>query len=142
MSNINNDSLEFTKGIGTILLVEDEELVREVTKEMLECGGYHVIEARNGNEALRLCSQTEMRIDLVLTDVVMPEMGGRELAESLVRIRPALSILFTSGYTDDFVTRDYFLDSNVNFIQKPFSLGQLISKIQAALNTADKGEDF
>lgn len=113
---------EVPRGHGTILLVEDEELVRTLAREILETNGYEVVSAENGVEALRVCAGYEGHIDLLITDVVMPQMGGRELAERLGELRPNTKVLYMSGYTDDAIVMHGVLDDKMAFIQKPFSL--------------------
>lgn len=121
-------------GAETILLVEDEELVRSLLKELLESCGYTVIAAENGEEALAVCEQLCDPVDLLITDVVMPQMGGRELAERLGKILPGLPVLFVSGYTDDALVRESVLDADVNFIQKPFTLEVVSRKVRELLD--------
>jgi PAS domain S-box-containing protein len=118
-----------------VLLVEDEEMVREMSRQVLEMNGYHVLEASHGKEALLVCEQHAGRIDIMVTDVVMPQMSGRELAECLASSRPETKILFVSGYTDDAIVRHGVLDENVNFLQKPFSPDALAAKVREVLNT-------
>jgi two-component system, cell cycle sensor histidine kinase and response regulator CckA len=125
---------ELPKGTETILLVEDEEMVRQLSMEILKECGYTVISAVNGVEALKLCEEGECRFDLLMTDVVMPQMGGRELAEKLAEKLPGLRILFTSGYTDDAVMRHGVVETNANFIQKPFTPLALAGKIREILD--------
>lgn len=124
--------IEFTEGTETILLVEDEELVRKLSRQILESAGYKVIEASNGAEALLICEQIDNKIDLLITDVVMPEMSGRELADKLSEICPL--VLFTSGYTDDAIVRHGVTNVNFNFLQKPFTFDELIQKVRGVLN--------
>ncbi|MEO6392277.1 MAG: PAS domain S-box protein [Pyrinomonadaceae bacterium] len=125
---------EFAMGTETILLVEDEDLVRSLSHQILETCGYTVIEARDGIEALELMEKKEIHIDLLFTDVVMPRMGGRELAEKLHSKIPDLPVLFASGYTDDAIVRHGVLETNVNFIQKPFPLDDLARKVRELLD--------
>ncbi|HLM61287.1 MAG TPA: response regulator, partial [Pyrinomonadaceae bacterium] len=120
----------------TILLVEDEEMVRRLTKQILEECGYTVIEAGNGLEALKICEQSDFSFDLLMTDVVMPEIGGRELSEILKSKLPDLRVLFTSGYTDDAIVRHGVIEINSNFIQKPFSPEMLASKVREILDNS------
>jgi PAS domain S-box-containing protein len=117
-----------------VLLVEDEEMVREMTRQVLEMNGYNVLEASHGKEALLICAQHEGRIDLMVTDVVMPQMGGRELAECLAAARPETKVLFMSGYTDDAIVRHGVLHENVNFLQKPFTPDALALKVREVLS--------
>lgn len=118
-----------------VLLVEDEEMVREMSRQVLEMNGYHVLEASHGGEAVLVCEKHEGRIDIMVTDVVMPQMSGRELAEWLASSRPETKVLFVSGYTDDAIVRHGVLDENVNFLQKPFSPDALAAKVRDVLNT-------
>jgi PAS domain S-box-containing protein len=122
------------QGTETILLVEDEDLVRHLSRQILEESGYTVIEAQNGLHALEICETGDCKFDLVMTDVVMPQMGGRELAENLRSRLPEIKILFTSGYTDDAVVRKGVIEADTNFIQKPFSPDKLAEKIREILD--------
>jgi len=137
-AEIKDTSAELPSGTETILLVEDEELVRNLSREILETCGYTVIEARNGLEALEVCENGGCKIDLLMTDVVMPQMGGRELAEKLTEKLPNLQILFTSGYTDDGMARHGGVtETSTNFIQKPFTFDALAHKVRELLNAED-----
>jgi CheY-like chemotaxis protein len=129
-----NNSEELSKGTETILLVEDEEMVRSLTHQILEECGYTVLEAHNGVEALSICVEHNCQIDLLMTDVVMPQMGGREVAEKLAHKYPQMKILFTSGYTDDAVVRHGVIEAGTNFIQKPFALDALAHKVREILD--------
>ena len=122
-----------TWGTETVLLVEDEEMVRTLSLEILQESGYTVIPAANGAEGLRICKEFQGRIDLMITDVVMPQMSGRELAEHFVKLRPDTRVLFMSGYTDDAIVRHGILD-NGSFIQKPFSPDLLAAKAREVLD--------
>ncbi len=120
-------------GTDTILLVEDELLVRQLTRTMLTRLGYQVIEAASGNEALEKYREDINRIDLLITDVVMPGMNGRELQEAMRRLRPGIKTLFVSGYTDDVIANHGILEAGVHFVAKPFSSGKLASKIREVI---------
>ena len=122
----------------TILLVEDEEKVRHLTSSMLERHGYRVIEAGCGSEALALCRAEAGAIDLVLSDMVMPQMSGDQLAEELHRLYPNLNILFMSGYSEHAIVNQALLSDDGNFISKPFTAATLLTKINQALNAAFK----
>jgi len=122
------------RGSETILLVEDEDQVRVVVRGILKRQGYHVIELQNGGEALLFCEKYSNTIDLLLTDVVMPRMGGPELARRLATLRPTMKILFMSGYTDDAVVRHGALDAGIAFIQKPLTPGTLARKVREVLD--------
>jgi PAS domain S-box-containing protein len=121
-------------GSETILLVEDEELVRNLAVEILEQYGYAVIAAANGEEGLRLCKSFTGRIDLMITDVVMPQMSGRELAEKIAALWPETRVLYMSGYTDDAIVRHGILDEQMAFIQKPFLPDALARKARELLD--------
>jgi CheY-like chemotaxis protein len=108
-----------------VLVVEDEDAVRSMVREALEARGYRVLVARNGVEALDLAGRYGDYIDLLVTDVVMPQMNGAELAQRLSHLRPGLRVLFVSGYTDDAVIRTGVLEARTAFLQKPFSLDDL-----------------
>jgi len=122
------------KGNETILLVEDEEMVRDLVQFTLEEAGYVVLAARAGSEAITLTTQYQGVIALLMTDVVMPQMSGRELAEYFQQFYPNTKVLFTSGYTDDAVVRHGLLTAEVAFIQKPFAPHTLLAKIRGMLD--------
>jgi CheY-like chemotaxis protein len=122
------------QGRETILLAEDEDAVREVTAQLLESFGYQVLKASSGEEALRLAESQRGKIHLLMTDVVMPGMGGRELADLLRAREPHLKVLFQSGYTDDAVVRYGVVHAEVTFLQKPFTPQALAEKVRQALD--------
>ena len=122
------------RGTETILLVEDEEIVRKMSRQMLEAVGYRVLEAANGIEALAICDAQPDAVHLLLTDVVMPQMSGRKLAEKLAQTHPHIRLLYMSGYTDDAVMREETIKEGKNFIQKPFTLEALAEKIRKLLD--------
>ena len=117
----------------TVLLVEDEATVRELTRELLEIHGYRVLEANDGMQALEVFSANESEIDFLVTDVVMPRMGGAELAKELKRQRPTLPILFVSGYSDRSDFRDGELGEGEEFLAKPFTPDELAGKLEQLL---------
>src|SRR5229473_4232110 len=127
-------SVSSPRGKETILLAEDEESVREIVSGFLESKGYQVLAADNGVSAELIAKSHKGEIDLLLTDVVMPRKGGRELAEDLRTILPRLKVLFISGYTGDFVVRNSILESGRAFVQKPFSMQSLAKKIREILD--------
>jgi CheY-like chemotaxis protein len=133
-SRVDESAGRQTAGRETILLVEDEDDVRALAREVLERQGYSVLEASDGLQALRQFETGSDRIDLVLTDVVMPRMSGRELAERLVEGRPDLSVLYMSGYTDDAVIRHGVLGAGTAFLQKPFTPAALIQRVRETLD--------
>jgi CheY-like chemotaxis protein len=128
-----------TAGGETILLVEDDEPVREVASDILETAGYWVLPAANGCEALRLCGQHDGTIHLLLTDVVMPELNGCTLAERLASVRPEMRVLYMSGYTDDAIVHHGVLNAGVHFINKPFGASELTRRVREVLNQAPRG---
>jgi two-component system cell cycle sensor histidine kinase/response regulator CckA len=120
-------------GTETILLVEDEESVRQLVRETLEAKGYHVLQAENGQVGLATAIAHQGTIDLMITDVVMPGMSGRELAEKLVNTRPKTKVLYLSGYTEDTIVSEGALESGNAFLQKPFTLQNLSRKVREVL---------
>ncbi|NOZ25888.1 MAG: PAS domain S-box protein [Nitrospirae bacterium] len=123
------------RGSETVLLVEDEVLIMKMARRMLERLGYTVLTARSPLEALRLVETYPGDIDLLITDIVMPEMNGRTLADRLCSKRPALKCLFMSGYTADAIAHSGVLEEGVHFIQKPFSIRDLAGKVREALDS-------
>ncbi len=122
------------RGSETILVVDDEDAFRRVSTIALEHLGYRVLSASSARQALKLAEEQQGSIDLLLTDVVMPEMGGRPLADQLTTHYPHLKVLYQSGYTDDAVVRHGILQAEVSFIQKPFTLAALASKVREVLD--------
>jgi PAS domain S-box-containing protein len=125
---------ELLAGTETVLLVEDEEVVRETAMEILQECGYLVLHAKDGKEALQLAHQHPGEIHLMLTDVVMPRMSGRELTEELTLLRPDIKVLYMSGYTDDAIVHHGVLDEGTAFIGKPFSIEALGRKVREMLD--------
>jgi two-component system, chemotaxis family, CheB/CheR fusion protein len=125
------------RGSEVVLLAEDEESVRRLTRTFLENWGYKVIEARHGNEGLALCKSYDGPIHLLLTDVLMPEMGGRELAEQVLLLRPKTKVLLMSGYTDDALVLEGIKAQGTPFLQKPFTLQDLGCAIRDLLDSGD-----
>jgi PAS domain S-box-containing protein len=130
----NDHPTDLPGGTETVLLVEDEEMVRELGVQILERLGYKVLWGSNGTEALAIAEKYDNRIDLLLTDVVMPGMNGSELATQLVLHHPEMKVLFTSGYTDETITRHGVLDEGVSFIGKPYTLSVLARKVREVLD--------
>jgi CheY-like chemotaxis protein len=122
------------RGTETVLVVEDEESLLKVAARTLGAAGYSVLTAANGGEALLICSQHTGDIHLLLTDVVMPRMSGRMLAEELVKIRPTLKVLYMSGYTDDAIVHHGVLAAGTPFLGKPFSAADLTTKVREVLD--------
>jgi PAS domain S-box-containing protein len=120
------------RGSGTVLVVEDEDAVRRLTRRILEEEGYTVLEACNGSEALR-AAQERTSLDLVVTDVVMPEMSGRMLAARLAAVRPGLRVLYVSGYTGDDITRRGLDEPGIDLLQKPFAAAQLVQRVREVM---------
>ncbi|HEX9348948.1 MAG TPA: response regulator, partial [Gemmatimonadales bacterium] len=126
--------VDLPRGTETVLLVEDAAAVRAVARQVLQRQGYRVLEASDGEDALHLAARHQGTIDLVLTDVVMPRAGGRELAERLLAVRPDTRVLYMSGYTDDSVVRHGILEGGVAYLQKPFSPEGLARKVREVLD--------
>jgi CheY-like chemotaxis protein len=138
--SVNDESVEVnlhTEGSETILLVEDAQPVRLIARKALQSRGYTVLEASGGEEALLLCERFSGPIHLLLTDVVMPGMSGREVADRVLALRPELRVLFMSGYTDDAIVHHGVLDEGVVLIEKPFTPNGLSAKVRELL---DEGE--
>ena len=125
------------RGSETILVVEDEDVVRGLARKILEQAGYYVLDARGGEEAVRLCRELPGPIHLLLTDVVMPERSGKEIAQCMAKLRPSTRVLYMSGYTDDAIVHHGVLDSDVEFIQKPFTPIALARKVREVLDAKD-----
>ena len=133
-AEVNGIKAPTEEGLETILVVEDQEAVRTFTKAALKHYGYHVIEASDGEEALAVIQQHAGQIHLLLTDVVLPGMNGRELSERLKELRPNLRVLFVSGYAADVIAHHGKLDGGVAYIPKPFSPDALAAKVREVLN--------
>ncbi len=126
---------EGTQGSETILLVEDEQSVLEFVQSLLLRKGYHVISVPDGPSALEACTRDETPIHLLITDVVMPKMGGRELARSIVARRPDIRVLFVSGYSEDAILNQGLLEPGTAFLQKPFTADALPRKVREVLDS-------
>ncbi len=126
-------ALASLRGTETILLVEDEQAVRTLSRRVLEARGYRVLEAGNGAKALEVARGSTGPIHLILTDLVMPDMTGTELASRLLSLRPGVRVLYMSGYTDDSVVRNGLLEQGRLFLQKPFTPETLARKVREAL---------
>jgi DNA-binding NtrC family response regulator len=121
-------------GQETILLVEDEPAILAIAAEILRRQGYSVLTAISPDEAIKLANEHAGNISLLLTDVIMPEMNGRDLAQKLLSLYPQLKRVFMSGYTSDIITHHGVLDEGVHFIQKPFSITSLAAMVREALD--------
>jgi len=119
----------------TVLVVEDETGIRILVRKILERQGYRVLDAPQADAAIRLCQEFAGQIQLVITDVIMPEMGGREMVQKLLQIRPGIKVLYVSGYTDDEEVQAANLARGSAFLQKPFTLGALLDKVREVLET-------
>jgi len=120
-------------GNETILLVEDEEQILSLFKESLEDYGYRVLAAMQSEDALTLCEEHQGPIHLLVTDVVMPTMNGKELGDRIEKLKPGIKILYMSGYTNDIITHRGILTDGVNFIQKPFMVRDLARRLREVL---------
>ena len=130
----------------TILVVDDDLSVLSVIKCMLECGDYNVLMAHNAESALRMADREDLNIDLMLIDVVMPDLTGPDLAERILAIRPHLKVLFMSGCTESDVVRVKILDRALGFLPKPFTSDSLLERVQKVLSpparSASAGSNF
>jgi PAS domain S-box-containing protein len=126
-------------GTETVLLVEDDMTVRNLTKMFLTRAGYHIMEATNGTDAIEV-AKSNADIHLLVTDVIMPHMNGKELALIIQKIHPNIKILFISGYTDNTIVHQGILEEGVNFLQKPFSNKEFLEKVRRVLDNGDKSE--
>jgi PAS domain S-box-containing protein len=125
---------ELPRGAEMVLVAEDQEDVRDLVVQILKRQGYEVLVASDGVEALIICQQYKGLIHLLVTDVVMPRMSGRELADQLLHLYPGIKVLYMSGYTDDAIVRHGVLEAGLNFIEKPFSLEALARKVREVLD--------
>jgi two-component system cell cycle sensor histidine kinase/response regulator CckA len=121
-------------GSETLLLVEDETPVRELTRDILIAQGYRVLSAMDGEGALQMAKAHEGPIHLLVTDVIMPRMSGRALADLLHSSRPEMRVLFVSGYTEDAIVRHGVLAEGIHFLSKPFGMEALARKVRAVLD--------
>ena len=126
--------LEYSRGTETILLVEDEEPLRKVVIELLTQIGYSVLSASNGKEAMRVAEAYPEKIHLLITDVLMPEIGGPELARALCAVRPDLKVIYISGYTDTSLAPEGVLPPETVLVNKPFSVRVLSAKMREVLD--------
>jgi len=122
-------------GSETVLIVEDDDSLRKLAQRTLQQHGYRVLEAENGEDALRISKEHEGPIDLLITDVVMPKMGGKEVAERLQPLYPQMKVIYMSGYTDDAIVQHGVLGPGLNFLEKPFTPEGLARKVREILNT-------
>jgi len=126
---------DLPQGNETILLVEDDEMVRRVAREVLKTSGYRVLEAASGSAARQICEQNKDVIHLLLTDVVMPEMSGREVVNRLLPMHPEMRVLYMSGYAENAIVHHGVLDQGISFIQKPFGPQALALKVREVLDS-------
>jgi PAS domain S-box-containing protein len=124
---------EAVGGTETILLVEDEESVRQLVRDTLSAKGYQVLDAENGEAGMAAAARHQGKVDLVITDVVMPGMGGREMVKQLIETRPGTKVLYLSGYTEDAILSDGSIEKGTAFLQKPFTLQSLSRKVREVL---------
>lgn len=136
-NHLNEGDIGSVSGTETVLVVEDEAMIRQLVCDTLKVYGYTVLEAPTPTEALSLASTYQNGLDLLLTDVIMPQMNGRELHQHIAVFRPHLKVLYMSGYTSDIIVHHHILDEETNFLQKPFTTQTLLRKIKMVLNRSD-----
>ena len=132
-------SMPLRRGAGTILVVEDDDTVRRLVSAMLGNAGYRVLNPPTPDEALRLCADRTVRIDLLLTDLVLPHTDGTAIAQQATMQRPGLKVLFMSGYTEHAVLRRQAFDHQTPFLQKPFTQNELANKVREVLESKAEG---
>lgn len=136
------DRFKARNGTGTILLVEDEEIVRNVVARLLQKCGYTVLAPETPIDAITISEDKGIAIDLILSDIVMPEMNGKEMVKKIKLLRPGIKILFMSGYTDEIISAQDFLDDGTRFITKPFDFPVLVSMIGEQLSPTGPGGEI
>jgi DNA-binding NtrC family response regulator len=124
---------QWSKGTETVLLVEDAPMIRRLAREIMLRAGYTVIEASDADEAMRLAGKYD-RIDMLLTDLIMPGPSGVDLADQLRAVRPDIRVLFMSGYTDNAIVRNGMLGESASFLQKPFTPAELLRKVRHVID--------
>jgi PAS domain S-box-containing protein len=140
MPNAVKGTQKTARGSETVLVVEDAQPLRELASELLKDNGYAVLEAANGADAIQLVERHQGLIDLLLTDVIMPGMGGRQLAERLMPRLPKMKVLYMSGYTDDAIVHHGILEPGIALIQKPFTAETLTRRVREVLQAEEKGK--
>lgn len=133
---LSENTKSLAPGTETLLLVEDDDMVRAIARVILTSAGYTVLEAADGEKALALCREHQGIIHLMLTDVVMPRISGRALADQVKELRPDIGILFMSGYTEEAIIHHGVLNEGINFMEKPFTPETLTQKVRAVLNSS------
>jgi CheY-like chemotaxis protein len=128
-------------GKETVLVVEDDNQVRSIAAMVLEMSGYDVLTAANGEGALLICERFNSKIDLLLTDMVMPRMGGQELSSRLLELRPGTRVLYMSGYSENAIIHHGVIEEGTDFIEKPFSPEALTRRIREVLVTPRESDD-
>ena len=122
-----------TDGRATIFVVDDEEIIRDMASEMLSCRGYEIITAGDGTEAIETFGRLSGKIDVVLLDVVMPDLNGEEVFNEMQKIKPGIRVILSSGYSADNISDELVESSYTDFIEKPYTLKDLLEKIDAVL---------
>jgi len=131
----NNHTLEEFHGTGTILLVDDEETIRSLGKEILSAFGFTVLTAEDGREALEIFQKAHNQIDLVLLDLMMPHMDGADCFRELKRIKPDIKVIMSSGYNEQEISQRFVGKGLAGFLQKPYQMQQLINMIRKVMGT-------
>jgi len=133
-ANAEKQPMNVMRGTETILLVEDDSQLRQLSSSVLAHCGYNVLTASTPEEGLAICESNHGDIRLLVTDVVMPRMNGRQLAERVIKIRPRIRVLYISGYTDNAIVHYGVLDPGLWFLPKPFTLSSLVAKVREVLD--------
>jgi CheY-like chemotaxis protein len=123
-----------TGGTETVLVAEDDDMIRSLTRSVLTEFGYRVIEAKDGDDAVRVFGEDRDRIDLLLLDVIMPRKNGKAAYEEIRRIKPGIKALFMSGYSADMISKEGILEKGISFISKPVSPTELLLKVREVLD--------
>ena len=132
---VEEDTPSIVRGTETVLIVEDEPAVRKLTRRFLEISGYTVVEAATVADAIRAAESSDGAIDLLLTDVIMPDLSGPELAKRLRTLQPELKVLYMSGYPDEFIARHGLSEAEMGYLHKPFSQEALTGKMRQVLDS-------
>ena len=130
-----NSTIESSRAEETVLLIDDDEMIADVSEMILKNSGYDVVSAKSGKEAIEVYKENHSRIDMVILDMILPDMGGGETYDRLKEINPGIKVLLASGYDIDYQGRDIMERGCDGFIQKPFNMNELLEKIRGILTS-------